>query len=151
MKSRNEVSAGGVVYRRTQSGIEVLICKDAGYHKWVLPKGLVNTGETPDQTAVREVEEEVGVRGRILAPLGEPEKYVYNARGVLVFKSVHYFLMAYESGDETRHDAEMEEVKWVPLDEAITLLGYKGAKDVLRRAQEKIAELETHDSAASSD
>ena len=60
MKSRDEISAGGVVYRQTDDGVDVLICKDAGYHKWVLPKGLVRKNEEYDETAVREVREEVG-------------------------------------------------------------------------------------------
>src|SRR5262245_31705931 len=100
MKSRNEISAGGVGYRRTDDGVEILVCKDAGYHRWVLPKGLIAKDERPEQTAVREVAEEVGVRARVVQPLGDPEKYVYRARGVLVFKSVYYFLMEYESGNE---------------------------------------------------
>lgn len=135
MKSRDEVSAGGVVYRRAGDTVEVLICKDAGYHRWVLPKGLVGRGESHEDTAVREVEEEVGVRGRLVAPLGEPEKYVYTARGVRVFKSVHYFLLEYESGSEQDHDHEMEEVRWAPIDEAIATVAYQGAKNVLRRAK----------------
>lgn len=141
MPTRNEVSAGGVVYRRAPDGVEVLICKDAGYHRWVLPKGLINTGEEPEQTAVREVEEEVGVKARVIEALGEPEKYVYKARGVLVFKSVYYFLMAYESGSEAEHDHEMEAVRWATFDEAIELVAYKGAKDVLRRAQTRVNDM----------
>jgi 8-oxo-dGTP pyrophosphatase MutT (NUDIX family) len=108
MKSRDEVSAGGVVYRRTANGVVVLICKDAGYHRWVLPKGWVNKGESLEEAAVREVREEVGVQARVVESLGEPEKYVYTAQGgVRVFKTVHYFLMAYESGSEADHDAEV--------------------------------------------
>jgi 8-oxo-dGTP pyrophosphatase MutT (NUDIX family) len=91
MKSRNEVSAGGVVYRRGEQDIKVLICKDAGYHRWVLPKGLVGSHERFEEAALREVREEVGVEARIVQTLGEPEKYVYTARGIRVFKSVHYF------------------------------------------------------------
>jgi 8-oxo-dGTP pyrophosphatase MutT (NUDIX family) len=135
MKSRNEVSAGGVVYRRADHGVEILICKDGGYHRWVLPKGLIATGEAPEQTAVREVAEEVGVQARVVAPLGDPEKYVYRARGVLVFKSVYYFLMEYESGSEAEHDREMEEVRWAPIEQAIELLHYKAAKEVVSRAK----------------
>jgi 8-oxo-dGTP diphosphatase len=143
MKSRDEVSAGGVVFRRSASGIEVLVCKASSYHKWVLPKGLVNQGETFEQTAVREVEEEVGVHARIADRLGEPEKYVYTARGVRVFKSVHYFLMEFESGNEKIHDREMEDVQWMSLDKAIELVEYKGAKEVLKRAKVRLGALST--------
>jgi 8-oxo-dGTP pyrophosphatase MutT (NUDIX family) len=136
VKSRDEISAGGVVYRQTDDGVDVLICKDAGYHKWVLPKGLVRKNEEYDETAVREVREEVGVDARIVTPLGEPEKYIYTARGVRVFKSVYYFLMEYVSGSEQDHDAEMEQVKWVPLNEAMDIVAYKETRTVLKRAQE---------------
>src|SRR5436305_352608 len=143
MKSRDEISAGGVVFRRSRDKVEVLVCKASSYHKWVLPKGLVNRGETFEQAAVREVEEEVGVRAQITARLGEPEKYVYTARGMRVFKSVHYFLMEFESGNEKVHDHEMEEVKWLPLDKAIELVEYKGAKEVLNRAKARLEALST--------
>jgi 8-oxo-dGTP pyrophosphatase MutT (NUDIX family) len=138
MKSKNEVSAGGVVYRRNreQEGqFDVLICKASGYHRWVLPKGMVNQGETLEQTALREVEEEVGVRARIIEALGEPEKYVFTAQGTRIFKRVYYFLMEFESGDEQKHDHEMEEVRWIPLTEAIDLLEYRESKEVVRRAK----------------
>jgi 8-oxo-dGTP diphosphatase len=136
--SRNEVSAGGVVFRRSGESIEVLIILDAIAHrKWALPKGLVNKGESPEQTALREVQEETGVRGRIVAPLGE-EKYVYTARGVRVFKTVYYYLLEYESGSEQDHDHEVQEARWMPIPEAIALVAYKGAKDVLKRADEAI-------------
>ena len=140
MKSRDEVSAGGVVYRRAGDGIDVLICKDAGYHRWVVPKGLVAPGESYEQAAVREVEEEVGVRGRLVGRLGEPEKYIYTARGVRVFKQVHYFLLEYESGSVQNHDHEMEEVRWAPIDEAIETVAYTGAKAVLRRAKASLSD-----------
>jgi 8-oxo-dGTP pyrophosphatase MutT (NUDIX family) len=84
---------------------------------------------------VREVEEEVGVRGRLVAPLGEPEKYIYTARGVRVFKRVYYFLIEYQSGSEQDHDREMEEVRWATIDEAIETVAYRETKDVLRRAR----------------
>lgn len=135
MKSRSEVSAGGVVYRRRDGAVEVLIGKDAGYHRWVLPKGLVRKNESFEDTALREVAEEVGVDARVVQPLGEPEKYIYTARGVRVFKSVHYFLMEYVAGSEQNHDAEMEEVRWVPLDEAIEMVAYPQGKDLLRCCQ----------------
>ena len=135
MKSRDETSAGGVVFRRTGERIEVLIGKDAGYHKWVLPKGLVNKNEDLQQAALREVTEEVGVVARIVAQIGEPEKYVYTARGTRVFKKVYYYLMEYVSGSEADHDREMEAVRWTEIDEAISTVYYKGARQVLERAK----------------
>lgn len=134
-KWRKEVSAGGVVVRPGEDGPQVLICKDAGYQKWVLPKGLIGRNEQAEDAALREVEEEGGVRARLVAPLGEPEKYVYTARGMRVFKEVTYFLMAYESGSVESHDHEMADVKWVSFPEALETLAFDGAREVVRRAQ----------------
>jgi 8-oxo-dGTP pyrophosphatase MutT (NUDIX family) len=136
--SRDEVSAGGVVYRRNEDNIEVLICKDAGYHRWVLPKGLIGKGEDYERAALREVEEETGVKARLVAALGEPEKYIYSSRGVRVFKRVYYFLMEYESGSLDDRDHEMEDVRWVNIDEALEMLAYDGAKRMVKKAAELI-------------
>ena len=76
----------------------------------------------------------------LVGPIGEPEKYIYTARGVRVFKSVYYFLMAYEGESENERDREMAEVRWVPIDEAIDLVAYEGAKNVLRQAKEMLRE-----------
>ncbi|HEX3053098.1 MAG TPA: NUDIX domain-containing protein [Aggregatilineaceae bacterium] len=135
MKSRNEVSAGGVVYRRSGKTYEVLIGKDAGYHRWVLPKGLVSKDEALETAALREVQEEVGVKAHVMASMGEPERYIYVSHGMRVFKSVYYFLMEYEAGSEMEHDAEMEEVRWATFEEALNLLAYEGAQKMLQRAQ----------------
>jgi 8-oxo-dGTP pyrophosphatase MutT (NUDIX family) len=132
--SRNEISAGGVVYRERDGEIEVLICKAASYHQWVLPKGLVDKGESFEQAALREVTEEVGVTARIVSEIGEPERYIYSRNGMRIFKEVHYFLMEYVSGSEADHDHEMEAVEWLPIQQAINTLAYDGAKNVLRKA-----------------
>ena len=95
----------------------------------MLPKGVVRKDEDLQAAAVRETQEEVGVEARVVAALGEPERYIYTARGVRVFKEVHYFLMAYVSGDEQTHDAEMEAVRWVPIDEAIETLAIRGREE----------------------
>lgn len=134
--ARNEVSAGGVVYRVDKDGVVVLVSKHSGYHKWVLPKGLVEKGESLEETAVREVEEETGIKAKIVSKIGEPEEYVYTLNGERIFKKVYYFLMEYQSGSHESHDFEMEEVKWVPMAEAIELMGYQGAKRVLDQAKQ---------------
>ncbi|SRR5258708_18010079 len=138
MTSVNEVSAGGVVYRKQDDEIKVLVCKHSGYHKWVLPKGRVEKGEKLEETAVREVEEEVGVKAVIISPISNPEEYIYTFNGQRVFKKVQYFLMEYVSGDEKNHDFEMEDVRWTSFEQAIELMGFDGAKNVLQKAQEML-------------
>lgn len=139
MRSRDEVSAGGVVYRRNEKDeIEVLICRTVKTQKWVIPKGLIDPGERVEQTAVREVREEVGVNARIIQPLDPPEKYVYTRNDMRIFKTVHYYLLEYVSGSIEDHDHEMEAVEWVSLDRAIEMVAYDSAKSVLLRAKAKL-------------
>lgn len=133
---RNEISAGGVVYKKQEGRYLVLVCKHSGYHKWVLPKGRIEEGEELETTALREVEEEVGVKASIISSLGDPEEYVFTLNGEHIAKKVYYFLMEYVSGVETEHDFEMEDVRWTTFDEAIELMGYDGAKQVLGKARE---------------
>jgi 8-oxo-dGTP pyrophosphatase MutT (NUDIX family) len=140
LRSRSEVSAGGVVYRMTDRGIEVLICRTSTSQKWVIPKGLVDPGEHIHQTAVREVREEVGVNAHIVVALDPPEHYTYQRDDTRVFKTVHYFLMEYDSGDLADHDHEMELVQWVLLEQAIGRVDYESARSVLRRAKVKLAQ-----------
>lgn len=142
MKSKNEVSAGGVVFRfDTKNLPQVLICKHSGYHKWVLPKGHVEADETLEQTAQREVSEEVGVHATVLQPIAEPEKYIYILNNERIFKTVHYFLMRYDSGNEQDHDFEMEDVRWVSFEEAIDLVAFEGAKNILSEAQKLLKKI----------
>lgn len=136
---KREISAGGIVYKLPATSYERilwLVCKHSGYKKWVLPKGLINDGETAEQAAVREVAEETGVRAKILAKIKPVEKYTYTLNGEKIFKIVQYFLMEYVSGDVKDHDWEMEQVEWLPFKEAYKKLEYNGQKRVLQQAQE---------------
>lgn len=102
---------------------------------WTLPKGIVEPGETPEDTALREVEEETGIKGEVVRPLGQVA-YSFTHKGVNYDKVVHYFLMRPSGGDISRHDREMEEVRWVPLREAIDLLPFDNEKGLLRKLLE---------------
>jgi 8-oxo-dGTP pyrophosphatase MutT (NUDIX family) len=110
-----------------------------------LPKGLVDPEEKPIQTAVREVYEETGVTADVVAKLDDI-KYVYSRSwgdGQRVFKIVSFYLMRYRSG-RINHIApemriEVARARWVPLQDAPTLLAYKGEKQMARRALEYVA------------
>lgn len=130
-KSKREFSAGGVVYKEGKW----LVCQHSGHHKWGFPKGLVEEGESLKETALREVEEECGVKTKIIDKIPEPEKYVYSLDGVRIFKQVNYFLMEYMSGDIKDHDWETEGIEWLEFDEAKKRLDFSGAKKVLLKAK----------------
>jgi 8-oxo-dGTP pyrophosphatase MutT (NUDIX family) len=139
---KREFSAGGVVYRKLKTDnrelIEWLVCKHSGYKKWVLPKGLIDDGETAEIAAVREVAEETGVRAKIIEQIKPVEKYTYTLNGERVFKIVQYFLMEYVSGNIADHDWEMEAVEWLPFEAAYARLEFSGQKKILKKAAEAV-------------
>jgi 8-oxo-dGTP pyrophosphatase MutT (NUDIX family) len=136
---RREFSAGGLVVRRLRGRLVVAAIRPAGKQPglWALPKGLIDPGEPAAATAVREVEEETGVRGELVRKLGDV-RYVYTWRGQRVFKVVSFFLLRRVGGrlgdlpEATRH--EVAETRWLPLDEAPTLLAYKGEREMAEQA-----------------
>lgn len=133
-----QVSAGGVVYRRAASGAEVAIVRVGPKRRWQLPKGIVEEGEDPEETAVREVREEAGVDARVAAPLDTIEYwYVGNERDgrrVRFHKFVHLFLLEYASGDVADHDHEVDEARWVPLGEAADVLAFESERKAVSQA-----------------
>jgi 8-oxo-dGTP pyrophosphatase MutT (NUDIX family) len=135
---RQQVSAGGVAFRRGAAGAEVVLIRPRGTRRWQLPKGIVDPGESPELTAGREVREEAGVDGEVVAPIQTIEYwYVGTERDgtrVRFHKSVHFFLLAYQAGDVGDHDHEVAEARWVSLSEALELLAFKNERAVVQRA-----------------
>jgi 8-oxo-dGTP pyrophosphatase MutT (NUDIX family) len=104
---------------------------------WALPKGNIGRGEDPRDTAVREVFEETGAEGRVVEKIGDV-RYVYTWAGERIFKVVSFFLLRYTRGrlgdlpPETAH--EVDEVRWLPLEEAPKLLAYGGERQMAEKA-----------------
>ena len=135
-----QVSAGGVVYRRGAGGaMDIALIRVGPQERWQLPKGLVDEGEAPELTAVREVREEAGVNARLVAPL-EVIEYWYvgddrAGRRVRFHKFVHLFVLEYENGDVADHDYEVDEARWVPLEEAERTLAFGSERKAMARAR----------------
>jgi 8-oxo-dGTP pyrophosphatase MutT (NUDIX family) len=129
-----EHSAGGVVLRGVDVVVIVPFKRDAvGNRVLSLPKGHLDPGETSQQAAAREVREEAGVTGRLLAALGEV-RYEYQRWGRTVGKRVEFFLFDYEHGDPAEHDDEIEDARWMPVSDALRDLTYPGEREILARA-----------------
>jgi 8-oxo-dGTP pyrophosphatase MutT (NUDIX family) len=150
-----EISAGGVVVKRSGDGWEMAVIepqteatsarparKSSQKAILALPKGMVDPGEKPEQAALREVGEETGLIATPITKLADI-KYVYVRSwgdGQRVFKIVSFFLLRYRSGEIDNVAREMRiEVKrafWIPMEEAPRKLAYRGERDVVRRAQQ---------------
>ena len=135
---RRQVSAGGVCYRRRGASAEVALVSVGPNARWQLPKGIVDEGESPEVTAIRETREEAGVEAELVAPL-ESIEYWYQAtdRGerVRFHKFVHFFLLEYRAGDVADHDHEVNEARWFPLAEAAATLAFRNEKAVMEQAR----------------
>ena len=135
-------AAGGIVERETAQGLLIAVMHRERYgSEWALPKGKIDPGERPEETAVREVQEETGVEGTLVEKLGDV-KYTYTRRGgERVFKIVSFYLLRARRGRIGRIDdamrIEVEEARWLPLDEAPRLLAYGGERQMAAKARDR--------------
>src|SRR5947209_1635555 len=145
---RREFSAGGVLVRSIEGRLHVAAIRPRGKPGvWALPKGKIDDGESAVEAAVREVREETGVEGRLVEKLGDV-RYTYTAnwegaKGERIFKIVTFFLLTAGRGrigeiDEAMR-IEVDEARWLPLDEAPRLLTYKGEREMAEVALEKLS------------
>lgn len=148
-----EFSAGGVVYKKENGKILILVSQHSQHHGWVFPKGLIGDnvkGERKEDTAVREVKEETGVEAKIVEAL-KPVTYWYvfspkgrlasGKKGEKIKKTVYYYIMEYLEGDIKKHDQEMENVEWVEFDKILEKLTYKSDKEAFEEAKPIIEKL----------
>jgi 8-oxo-dGTP pyrophosphatase MutT (NUDIX family) len=149
----HETSAGGLVVDGLDdpqgSHMAALIGRvdRRGRMLWSLPKGHIELGETAEQTAIREVAEETGIRGDVLASLGSID-YWFVTEGRRVHKTVHHYLLRFRGGELSDHDLEVSEVAWVPLDELPSRLAYADERRLAEVADELIQTLHTEGPAA---
>src|SRR5262245_49033481 len=139
---RREFSAGAVLVRRLRGRWHVAAIRPRGKAEgvWALPKGLIDPGETGEATALREAREETGAEGRPLGKLGDV-RYVYTqswegpGKGERVFKVVSFFLVRWSKGRlDPLHVDEVEEARWLGLEEGTSLLEYTGEREMAERA-----------------
>ena len=136
-----ELSYGGVVVRENaETGApEVVTIVPRGKRALALPKGGAETDEAPEKSAEREVREETGITARVREPLGDVT-YWYRRSGRRVHKTVRFFLFDYVEGSTDDHDHEVDEARWIPLEEARTALTYPGEREMLDRAARVVAD-----------
>lgn len=148
LRTVHETSAGGMVIDGLEKPVEeqlaALIGRTdrRGRMLWSLPKGHIEQGETAEQTAIREVAEETGIRGDVLAALGSID-YWFVTEGRRVHKTVHHYLMRFRGGELCDEDVEVTEVAWVPVSELPDKLAYADERRLAKVARELIERLQT--------
>jgi len=148
-------SAGGVVFRLisddsnekkgtsdqwsnvqySNMSVEVVLVGRSHSGMWALPKGTPETGETLEQVAVREVQEETGLEVRLIAYIGNIS-YSFIHDKIRFQKQVRHFLFEAIGGDTSLHDAEYDRVEWFPIPEALRRLTYQNEVNILSQAED---------------
>ncbi|MGM0668440.1 MAG: NUDIX hydrolase [Gemmatimonadota bacterium] len=146
-RAREEWSAGGVVLRRILGVVHVLLIRDP-YGNWGLPKGHIEGTEAPQQAGLREVEEETGLVDLTLGRKLRTIDWYFRLKGKLVHKHCTFFLMTSDSGDPIPEEAEgITDCAWLPLLQAVDMVGYENAREVLRDATRVVFQAEERDPA----
>ena len=139
-RPRRETSAGGVVYRMAGGVPLFLVIRDS-YRNWGFPKGHLEAREAPEAAARREVEEETGLAGLIVHSVIHTIDWHFRFRGRLIHKVCHFYLMETKQADTRPQTSEgITACKWLPFDEAASLVSYANARDVLERAHALVRE-----------
>ena len=136
LRNTTATSAGGIVVRQEAGRPQLVIGsrrRERDGVTWTLPKGTPDPGETIEQTALREVNEETGLEVRITGPL-DSIRYTFVQSGKRIHKTVHYFLMEQTGGDLARHDHEFDQVRWATFEEAAGMLTFETERSLVARA-----------------
>jgi 8-oxo-dGTP pyrophosphatase MutT (NUDIX family) len=140
LRRATATSAGGIVVRSI-AGVPHIVAgrrrRERDGSSWTLPKGTPVPTETLEETALREVAEETGLRVRIVAPIDHIE-YDFVQGGARIHKTVHFWLMEPVGGDLSGHDHEFAEVRWVPLADAPGLLSFETERELVEQAARMI-------------
>jgi 8-oxo-dGTP pyrophosphatase MutT (NUDIX family) len=140
LRTSTATSAGGVVVRH-EAGQPWLVVgsrrRERDGRTWTLPKGTPKSGETTEETALREVAEETGLQVRITGPLDSIE-YFFVQSGTRIHKTVHYFMMEATGGDLAHHDHEFEEVRWIRFSDAPSTLTFETERALVAHAADLV-------------
>lgn len=137
---KREFSAGGIVFKETDNGLEYLLIKnmamrDPNKSYWGFPKGHLDEGESSKNAAIREVKEEVGLEVEIIDKVGQ-SSYMFQASGEKILKIVTMFLMQASSKKISIQAAEIQEANWVDSEKVLELLSFPNDKKLFQKALE---------------
>jgi 8-oxo-dGTP pyrophosphatase MutT (NUDIX family) len=131
-----KISSGGVIYRISESRVDVVLVLVRGKKTWCLPKGLIDKNEDEPTAALREVREETGLTGKISDKIGHISYWFFiKDKSLKVHKTVHFYLLQYLGGSTDDHDHEVDEARWFPVDQAVEQLSFKSEKEIMQKAK----------------
>ena len=136
-----QISAGGVAFRKQDGRIDVALISVGEENRWQLPKGLVDKGESTEDAAIREVREEAGIETEIMTRIDKVEYWYFwkeNGQRIRYHKFVYFYLLRYKAGDVRDHDREVNDARWVDIDNAIEMLAFDSEKKIMEKAKELI-------------
>jgi 8-oxo-dGTP pyrophosphatase MutT (NUDIX family) len=138
LRTARATSAGGVVHREIDGRRQVLLVHRRAPRLWALPKGTPDSGETVEETALRETREETGIHPEIEARM-KSIRYFFVRGSTRFHKTVHFFLMRPIGGSTDEHDSEFDEVRWTDLEEALAILNHATERSVVEEAAQVLA------------
>jgi len=138
LRTARATSAGGVVHRIVDGRTQVVLANRRQPPLWALPKGTPDSGETIEETAIRETREETGLEVEIERPLSSI-RYFFVRGSTRFHKTVHFFVMRAAGGSTDDHDAEFDEVRWMDLPEALAVMTHATERSVVEEAAAIIA------------
>lgn len=139
-KTKQEISAGAVVFDFINALPQIVIYSRKNATQWCLPKGKIEQNETAEQAALREVQEETGLRGKIIEHIDDIYyQYQDEKRKLLVEKTVHFFLMKKEAEISKQYDPEVESLTWLSIEQALEKLSFESERMVVRKAGQLIS------------
>ena len=133
LRTARATSAGGVVHRSLDGRIQVVLAHRRTPALWALPKGTPDSGETIEETALRETREETGLEVEVERPL-TAIRYFFVRGSTRFHKTVHFFLMRATGGATDAHDHEFDEVRWMDLPEALAVMTHATERSVVEEA-----------------
>jgi 8-oxo-dGTP pyrophosphatase MutT (NUDIX family) len=136
--TKPQISAGGVAFRKQDRQTEVALICVGDDARWQLPKGLIDSGESTEAAAVREVREEAGIDTEVVTRIDKVEYWYFwkeDGQRVRYHKFVYFYLLRYKSGDVADHDNEVKEARWVEIDEALQLMAFDNERKIVEKAK----------------
>ena len=141
LPTKLQISAGGVAFRKQDGRIDVALISVGEDNRWQLPKGLVDKGESTEDAAIREVREEAGIDTEIVTRIDTVEYWYFwkeNGQRIRYHKFVYFYMLRYKSGDARDHDHEVNDARWVDIDDANKMLAFDNEKKIMEKAKELI-------------